>query len=95
MADSTLKRRIRDSFRREYVHRPDESVRVSDGFGDNVHVEVVSHSFDGLDLVERHRLTRAFLQHQAEDVWGAITLVDEISPEELVRANGRRRTKRA
>src|SRR5436305_14283849 len=90
MADPGLKRRIRDLFKREFVQRPDETVRVSDGFGDNVHVEVVSHRFDGLDMIDRHDLTRAFVRAQGQDVWGAITLVNERSPCEAGATNGRR-----
>jgi stress-induced morphogen len=96
MADAKLKRRIREFFREQFVHGPDEWVRVNDGFAENVHVEVVSHKYDGMNMVEKHDLTwSVLLDALPKDVWGYISLVEEHSPQENGRTTRPRRVKRA
>jgi stress-induced morphogen len=95
MADAKLKRRIRDFFRREFVSGPDESVRVKDGYGDNIHVEVVSHKFDDLGMWKSEQLINALMcEHLPHDVWKYISLTEAFSPEPNGRPKPRRRPKR-
>jgi hypothetical protein len=42
---ATLKRTLEEAFRREF---PRDTVDVSDGYKDNIHVLVVSHRFDSM-----------------------------------------------
>jgi stress-induced morphogen len=96
MADPKLKRRIREFLRSEFVHAPEDRIRVKDGYADNVHVEVVSDRFTGLSLRDRHQLLWDLLfEGLPKDVWGMITLTQDFTPGEYARTNGRRRTNRA
>jgi stress-induced morphogen len=95
MADLKLKRRIRDFFRREFVNGPGESVRVTDGFADNVHVAVVSHKFDGLGMWASEQLVNHVLfSHFPQDVWKMITLTETFAPEPNGQVKSRRRPER-
>jgi acid stress-induced BolA-like protein IbaG/YrbA len=52
-ADAALKQQIHDILRERF---PGETVDVSDGYGDNIHVVVVSRQFDGLREREKQDL---------------------------------------
>ena len=56
MVDETIRSLLEESF-------PDASVAVVDrtGGGDHFHVTVASRAFDGLSLVEQHRLVNRAL----------------------------------
>jgi uncharacterized membrane protein len=45
MADLAFKEKVQQVFKREF---PDDTVDVSDGYHDNVHVVIVSRKLDGL-----------------------------------------------
>lgn len=57
-ADPELKKRIEEILRKEF---PGDTVDVSDGYTDNIHVIVVSRKFDGKGEKEKQDL-----------LWGAI-----------------------
>jgi acid stress-induced BolA-like protein IbaG/YrbA len=52
-ADPALKKKIEDILRKEF---PGETVDVSDGYNDNIHVVVVSRKFDGMREKEKQEL---------------------------------------
>ena len=56
MADSQLKKKIRDTLKGAYFKDPDDLVDVSDGPGDSVHVVIVSRKFDGRRMKEKNDL---------------------------------------
>jgi stress-induced morphogen len=56
MADAQLKQRIHDVLKGGYFHDADDSVDVSDGPDDSIHVVIVSRKFDGQRMKERHDL---------------------------------------
>jgi hypothetical protein len=91
MADPKLKRRVRDFFRREFVRGPGESVRVKDGYGDNIHVEIVSHKFNGLGMWGSEDLiNKVMYEYLPKEVWKYISLTEAYTPE----SNGQRTSKR-
>jgi hypothetical protein len=95
MAETGFKRRIRDLFRAEFVHEPDESVQVSDGYAENVHVKVVSHQFDGLDVRRQQKLISDLIyNHLPPDDWVRISLTEAKPPEPNGKGTARRRAKR-
>lgn len=49
MADPVLKDKIKEILKKEF---PDDTVDVSDGFQDNVHVIVVSRKFDDMSSTD-------------------------------------------
>lgn len=49
-ADPQLKKKIEDILRAEF---PGETVDVSDGYGENIHVIIVSRKFDGMRETEK------------------------------------------
>ncbi len=62
MADATISELLEQSF-------PGAEVSVVDrtGGGDHFHVTVATHAFDGLSLVEQHRLVNRALQAPLAD----------------------------
>ncbi len=57
-ADQALMDRIRAAIKKEF---PDDTVDVSPGYGDNVHVVIMSRKFDNMDE-----------QQKQDYVWGLI-----------------------
>ena len=89
MADTKVKKRIRDFLRTEFVRAEDDRVIVRDGYADNVHVAIVSHRFDRLNPRERHGLIWDLLwKNLPKEVWGTITLAQDYTPREFVSMNG-------
>jgi hypothetical protein len=96
MADLKFKRRIRDLFRDEFVRGPDEAVCVQDGYGESVHVEIVSHRFDGLDWREKQELIGSVMYSRLPpEEWVRISLTRPVIPKSNGRAANSRRAKRA
>ena len=84
MADAQLKQKIHDVLKRGYFHDADDSVDVSDGPDDSIHVVVVSRKFDGHRMKEKHDLIWSeLLQNLAQDEWDKISLSIGVSPEEI------------
>ena len=83
MADPTTKQRIADALRRSFFRTSDECVNVSDGCNGNVHVQVVSHAFDGKGYREKRDLIWSTLVSSLSPAeWGKVTLSVGKSPAE-------------
>jgi stress-induced morphogen len=96
VAEPRVKRQLRDHFRKALVRHPDEWVRVKNGYGDNVHVAIVSRAFKGLNLIDRHRMSHDLLHQLPQDTWQYVTLIEEFSPSEKnTMFFPRRKTRRA
>ena len=81
MKHDAVRQKIRGCLKK---HFPDDTVDVSCGHDDNIHVVVVSHKFDGLRWDEKEDALREIL----EDCLGTkeltrISLIIGISPEEV------------
>ncbi len=84
MASSELKQKIRDALKRAYFNDADDLVDVSDGVGDDIHVVVVSHKFDGQRMREKNDLIWSVLSRElAPDEWGKVTLSIGTTPAEI------------
>lgn len=84
MATVDLKKKIHDVLKNAYFQDPDDSVDVSDGPDDSVHVVIVSRKFDGRRMKEKNDLIWSVLtKHLAPDEWGKISLSIGASPEEI------------
>jgi stress-induced morphogen len=59
---ATLKRVLENAFRREFPH---DTVDISDGYQDNIHIVVVSRRFDGMEE-----------QHKQDMMWGIVDRTD-------------------
>lgn len=81
-ADTQLKQKIDDILRKRF---PGETVDVSDGHGDNIHVVVVSRQFDGLREKEKQDLLwRAIDESDLSDAEKVkISLILPYSPADL------------
>lgn len=77
-----VKRTLEDSFRREF---PRDTVDISDGYGDNIHVLVVSRRFDPLDEKSKQDLLWSIIDKSplSEQERGLISLVLPVSPAEI------------
>jgi acid stress-induced BolA-like protein IbaG/YrbA len=79
-----LKQKIHDVLKNDYFQDMDDSVDVSDGPGDSIHVVVVSRKFDGHHMKEKHDLIWAELSRNlVPEEWGKVSLSIGVSPEEL------------
>jgi stress-induced morphogen len=84
MADAALKRKIHDSLKTIYFGDPDDSVDVSDGPEDSIHVVIVSRKFDGRRVKEKNDLIWSLLVKSLHhDEWGKVSLSVGKSPEEI------------
>ncbi|RJP20192.1 MAG: hypothetical protein C4527_25580 [Candidatus Omnitrophota bacterium] len=79
-----MKQKIHDVLKNDYFQDMDDSVDVSDGPGDSIHVVVVSRKFDGHHMKEKHDLIWAELSRNlVPEEWGKVSLSIGVSPEEL------------
>ena len=84
MADAQLKQKIHDSLKTVYFGDPDDSVDVSDGPEDSIHVVIVSRKFDGRRMKEKNDLIWTLLvQNLSQEEWGKVSLSVGASPEEI------------
>jgi stress-induced morphogen len=85
VASKQLKKRIHDVLKRTYFNDSDDSVDVSDGDGDNVHVVIVSRKFDKhRRMKEKHDLIWSVLSENLRpEEWGMVSLSIGASPEEI------------
>ena len=84
MADSATKQRVADALTNAYFHDRGDSVDVSDGYDENIHVVVVSRKFDGRRLREKNDLLWSILTKElSPDDWGKVTLSIGVSPEDI------------
>ena len=84
MATVDLKKKIHDVLKNVYFQDPDDSVDVSDGPDDSVHVVIVSRKFDGRRMKEKSDLIWSVLtKNLAPDEWGKVSLSIGASPEEI------------
>jgi len=81
-ADAQLKKKIEELLRAEF---PSETVDVSDGYKDNIHIVVVSRRFD--DMREKEKLDAVWQIIDGSDLTYAekalISLIVPYSPREL------------
>jgi acid stress-induced BolA-like protein IbaG/YrbA len=81
-ADAQLKKKIEELLKAEF---PSETVDVSDGYKDNIHVVVVSRRFD--DMREKEKLDAVWQIIDSGDLTHAekalISLIVPYSPREL------------
>jgi stress-induced morphogen len=84
MSKSRLKLKVHDVLKSSYFTDPDDSVDVSDGPGDSVHVVVVSRKFDGKRMREKNDLIWSVLvENLRPEEWGKVSLSVGASPEEI------------
>jgi stress-induced morphogen len=84
VATVDLKKKIHDVLKSVYFHDPDDSVDVSDGPDDSVHLVIVSRKFDGRRMNEKNDLIWSLLTaNLTADEWGKISLSIGASPEEI------------
>jgi stress-induced morphogen len=84
MADNQLKQKIHDVLKSVYFKDPDDSVDVSDGPEDSIHLVVVSRKFDGRWMKEKDDLIWSVLVDNLQpEEWGKISLSIGASPEEI------------
>ena len=76
------KRRIERALRAEFPH---DTVDVSDGYGPNIHVLVVSRRFDAMPEPDRREMLSSLIRTAglAEDEEGLISLLLAWSPAEI------------
>ena len=77
-----VKRKVHSAFREEF---PTDTVDISDGYQENIHVLVVSRRFDGMSEAEKQDVMWGVID--AADLGAAekalISLVMPLSPEEI------------
>jgi stress-induced morphogen len=79
-----LKQKIHDSLKDVYFGDPDDSVGVSDGPEDSIHVVIVSRKFDGKRMREKNDLIwSALIEKLSPEEWGKVSLSVGASPEEI------------
>ncbi len=84
MAEAQLKQKIHDSLKTVYFVDPDDSVDVSDGPDDSIHVVIVSRKFDGRRMKEKNDLIWSLLvENLSKEEWGKVSLSVGASPEEI------------
>ena len=84
MADQQLKRRIHDVLKDGYFNDIDDSVDISDGPDDSIHVVIVSRKFDGRRMKEKNDLIWSELtEYLLPEQWGLVSLSIGVSPEEI------------
>lgn len=79
---SDIKKRITEAFRKTF---PTDTVDVSDGYLDNIHVMVVSRRFDRMSERQKRNLMWKIIDESglSEDEKGLISLIYPISPAEI------------
>lgn len=80
MAEKQFKERVRHLFKQTFS---DDTVDVSDGYHDNVHVVIVSRRFDGMSERERLDMLWELARRQLNGDAGRISLLLAYSPDEL------------
>jgi stress-induced morphogen len=81
MADAQLKQKLHDTLKGAYFKDPDDSVDVSDGPDDSIHVVIVSRKFDGKRMKEKNDLIWSVLsQNLKPEEWGKVSLSVGASP---------------
>ena len=84
MGDAQLKQKIHDSLKTVYFGDPDDSVDVSDGPEDSIHLVIVSRKFDGRRMKEKNDLIWSLLvKNLTQEEWGKVSLSIGASPEEI------------
>jgi len=84
MADAPLKQKIYDSLKTVYFSDPDDSVDVSDGPEDSIHIVIVSRKFDGRRMKDKNDLIWSVLvENLSQEEWGKVSLSVGASPEEI------------
>jgi stress-induced morphogen len=84
MANEALKKKVYDVLRDGYFNARDDSVDVSNGYDDFIHVVIVSRKFDGKYADEKEELIWSQLnKFLTPEEWGRITLSIGVSPEEI------------
>lgn len=80
MAEKTFKEKVKKVFKQEF---PEDTVDVSDGYRDNVHVVIVSRKLDGLGEKGKHELLWEIAQQGLGENATRISLLIGYSPVEL------------
>jgi len=77
-----IKRIIEAEYRKEF---PNDTVDVSDGYADNIHVVVVSRRFDDLDEQHKQDLLWSILDRTSltDDEKGLVSLLLPVSPAQI------------
>ena len=84
MLNTGLSKEIYQILKSGCFNGPDDSVYVSDGDDDNIHVAVVSEKFEGLGMEEKRDLILSDLVQQLPDNWTKVSLAIGVSPEEIL-----------
>lgn len=80
MAEQVFKEKVRKVFKQEFS---EDTVDVSDGYLDNVHVVIVSRKLDGLREREKHEFLWKIAQQGLGENATRISLLIGYSPAEL------------
>ncbi len=84
MADAPLKQKIHDSLKTVDFDGPDDSVDVSDGPEDSIHIVIVSRKFDGRRMKEKNDpIWSLLVKNFTQDEWSKVSLSVGASPEEI------------
>ena len=84
MTKEELKKKVYDVLKNRYFNGPDDTVDVSDGPEDSVHIVVISRKFDGKHLKDKNDLIWSqLMQYLAADEWGKVSLSIGASPQEM------------
>jgi len=77
-----VKRTLEESLRRQF---PNDTVDISDGYEQNIHVLVVSRQFDGMAEEDKQDLVRGILDRTplTDDEKSLISLVLPLSPGQI------------
>jgi len=80
MAEQAFKEKVKRVFKQEF---PEDTVDISDGYHDNVHVVIVSRKLDGLGERVKHELLWKIAQQGLGESATRISLLIGYSPAEL------------
>jgi len=80
---TAMKQRVYNALRLGYFNDNDDTVEVSNGHGDNLHVTVVSRKFDGKRADEKQNLIISLLMESLPKDWTHVSLAIGMSPEDV------------
>jgi hypothetical protein len=83
MPQDPLKQKLLDLLRQEFPTRRDK-ILLRDGYGDFLHLYVVSTKFKGVGLREANeRIWSILFRSLSKEEWGRVSLVLGIAPDEV------------
>lgn len=84
MTKEQLKKKVYETLKNKYFNGSDDSVDVSDGPEDSVHLVIISRKFDGKRLKDKNNLIWSqLMRYLTSEEWSKVTLSIGASPEEI------------